>query len=373
MNNELNINWANLEGFTSIPLEISSICKYKGKKFSSDHKSIYSYLSKLQYDGKLNKAGFQSYDTLMARFGIGSKGSLTGYIDHLVKVGLLIKSEVKKGVTNQYEVMPLLLEHITYPAKSHRADSNKIKRETKKAIQVEQDTPKKVNNYPILQKYRKIYDGDKLKAFNKWGYEQDKADVQIKTSSVQEWSRVYESSLNAAQKSSFAESQVSEKRTWKFTPSSHVLELEYDEPDYDFSEEYEVVTEEQHITEELPPLTREEMNGYIRQLQHVPRDAVSTHKERLKRLAENYGIGVLCNAMTKFYAWHGEEIKTSPVVATAAIRALLETGLYAEIQSREALETGLVIALKYVPQVQPTIVHEPETEPDDFDMDGVPF
>ncbi|EOX4797689.1 hypothetical protein ACIL2P_000558 [Vibrio alginolyticus] len=178
MNNKLQIDWDKLKTFTLIPLEVSSICKYNGKKFSADHKNIYSYFHKLQHDGKLNDTGYASFDSLMKRFGIGSKGSLTGFINHLVDVGLLIRHKEGNGTRNRYEVKDIDLELATYPSKSHVADSNKTKN-------------KKANNYLLANKYRAILKGDKLKAFNQWVYKSDQEGIQLTSQDYATWSKSY--------------------------------------------------------------------------------------------------------------------------------------------------------------------------------------
>ncbi|EGQ7683742.1 hypothetical protein IZS58_004694 [Vibrio parahaemolyticus] len=178
MNNKLQIDWDKLKTFTLIPLEVSSICKYNGKKFSADHKNIYSYFHKLQHDGKLNDTGYASFDSLMKRFGIGSKGSLTGFINHLVDVGLLIRHKEGNGTRNRYEVKDIDLELATYPSKSHVADSNKTKN-------------KKANNYLLAEKYRAILKGDKLKAFNQWIWKADQEGIQLTSQDYATWSKHY--------------------------------------------------------------------------------------------------------------------------------------------------------------------------------------
>ncbi|EPS3428854.1 hypothetical protein ACVD55_000236 [Vibrio alginolyticus] len=178
MNNKLQIDWDKLKTFTLIPLEVSSICKYNGKKFSADHKNIYSYFHKLQHDGKLNDTGYASFDSLMKRFGIGSKGSLTGFINHLVDVGLLIRHKEGNGTRNRYEVKDIDLELATYPSKSHVADSNKTKN-------------KKANNYLLAEKYRAILKGDKLKAFNQWMWKADQEGIQLTSQDYATWSKSY--------------------------------------------------------------------------------------------------------------------------------------------------------------------------------------
>ncbi|MEF1312353.1 hypothetical protein QTO01_20045 [Vibrio mytili] len=178
MNNKLQIDWDKLKTFTLIPLEVSSICKYNGKKFSADHKNIYSYFHKLQHDGKLNDTGYASFDSLMKRFGIGSKGSLTGFINHLVDVGLLIRHKEGNGTRNRYEVKDIDLDLATYPSKSHVADSNKTKN-------------KKANNYLLAKKYRAILKGDKLKAFNQWIWKADQEGIQLTSQDYATWSKSY--------------------------------------------------------------------------------------------------------------------------------------------------------------------------------------
>ncbi|EPU5968964.1 hypothetical protein ACVX70_001120 [Vibrio alginolyticus] len=178
MNNKLQIDWDKLKTFTLIPLEVSSICKYNGKKFSADHKNIYSYFHKLQHDGKLNDTGYASFDSLMKRFGIGSKGSLTGFINHLVDVGLLIRHKEGNGTRNRYEVKDIVLDLATYPSKSHVADSNKTKN-------------KKANNYLLAEKYRAILKGDKLKAFNQWIWKADQEGIQLTSQDYATWSKHY--------------------------------------------------------------------------------------------------------------------------------------------------------------------------------------
>ncbi|MCS0403430.1 hypothetical protein [Vibrio diabolicus] len=178
MNNKLQIDWDKLKTFTLIPLEVSSICKYNGKKFSAEHKNIYSYFHKLQHDGKLNDTGYASFDSLMKRFGIGSKGSLTGFINHLVDVGLLIRHKEGNGTRNRYEVKDIDLELATYPSKSHVADSNKTKN-------------KKANNYLLAEKYRAILKGGKLKAFNQWIYKADQEGIQLTSQDYATWSKSY--------------------------------------------------------------------------------------------------------------------------------------------------------------------------------------
>ncbi|HHF2879429.1 TPA: hypothetical protein ACPJZV_000684 [Vibrio diabolicus] len=178
MNNKLQIDWDKLKTFTLIPIEVSSICKYNGKKFSADHKNIYSYFHKLQHDGKLNDTGYASFDSLMKRFGIGSKGSLTGFINHLVDVGLLIRHKEGNGTRNRYEVKDIDLGLATYPSKSHVADSNKTKN-------------KKANNYLLAKKYRAILKGDKLKAFSQWIWKADQEGIQLTSQDYATWSKSY--------------------------------------------------------------------------------------------------------------------------------------------------------------------------------------
>ncbi|ENS5062704.1 hypothetical protein ACE1HO_003485 [Vibrio cholerae] len=180
-NNYLKINWGEKQTHTQIPVSISSICKYKGKKLSTDHKLIYCYLHKLQFDGKINNSGVASFDAILNRFGIGSKGTLTGYIDHLVDVGLLVKKCEGNGHRNTYQVLDLDLDLITYPSKSHTKDSNKNKRKEKK-----------VNNFPLIKKYRAILEGDKLKAFNKWAYQADLDGLKLDSGKIQEFLRSLE-------------------------------------------------------------------------------------------------------------------------------------------------------------------------------------
>lgn len=185
MTNKLKIDWDKLKTFTLIPLEVSSICKYNGKKLSADHKNIYSYFHKLQYDEKLNDTGYASFDSLMKRFGIGSKGSLTGFINHLVDVGLLIRHKEGNGTRNRYEVKDIDLSLATYPSKSHVADSNKNKKHNNP-----QD--KKANNYPLAKKYREILKGDKLKAFNQWIWKADQEGIQLTAQDYATWSKHYD-------------------------------------------------------------------------------------------------------------------------------------------------------------------------------------
>ncbi|MCG3741984.1 hypothetical protein EXA18_00610 [Vibrio cincinnatiensis] len=176
MTNTLVINWNKLPTFTAIPIEISSICKYNNKKLSMDHKVIYSYLAKLDADNKLNNSGHASFDNIMQRFGYGSKGSLTGYIQHLVDVGLIVKSETRKGQRNIYTVNPINLDLVSYGSKSHVADSNKNKREAQK-----NEAPKKPNNFMFAKHHRSLLQTDptKLKQFNKWYMREDKLGVEL--------------------------------------------------------------------------------------------------------------------------------------------------------------------------------------------------
>ncbi|MBS9999863.1 hypothetical protein J4H39_21635 [Vibrio alginolyticus] len=185
MTNKLKIDWDKLKTFTLIPLEVSSICKYNGKKLSADHKNIYSYFHKLQHDGKLNDTGYASFDSLMKRFGIGSKGSLTGFINHLVDIGLLVRHKEGNGTRNRYEVKDIDLELATYPSKSHVAGSNKNKFSSNNL----QD--KKANNYLLAKKYRAILKGDKLKAFNQWIWKADQEGVQLTAQDYAIWSKHY--------------------------------------------------------------------------------------------------------------------------------------------------------------------------------------
>ncbi|EJA7359175.1 hypothetical protein P7M37_20125 [Vibrio parahaemolyticus] len=185
MTNKLKIDWDKLKTFTLIPLEVSSICKYNGKKLSADHKNIYSYFHKLQHDGKLNDTGYASFDSLMKRFGIGSKGSLTGFINHLVDIGLLVRHKEGNGTRNRYEVKDIDLELATYPSKSHVAGSNKNKFSSNNL----QD--KKANNYLLAKKYRAILKGDKLKAFNQWIWKADQEGVQLTAQDYATWSKNY--------------------------------------------------------------------------------------------------------------------------------------------------------------------------------------
>ncbi|WP_025626788.1 hypothetical protein [Vibrio parahaemolyticus] len=180
MTNKLKIDWDKLKTFTLIPLEVSSICKYNGKKLSADHKNIYSYFHKLQHDGKLNDTGYASFDSLMKRFGIGSKGSLTGFINHLVEVGLLIRHKEGNGTRNRYEVKDIDLSLASYPSKSHVADSNKNKLQDKKA-----------NNYLLAKKYRAILKDGKLKAFNQWIWKADQDGIQLTAEDYAIWSKDY--------------------------------------------------------------------------------------------------------------------------------------------------------------------------------------
>lgn len=181
----LTINWNKLNSFTAIPVDISSICKYKGKKFSTDHKLIYSYLSKLDYDGHLNstsKKGLQSFEAMMQRFGIGSKGSLSGYIQHLIDVGLLEKIDNGNGNANGYIVKPIIIDLISSRSKSHTSDSNKNKQELS-------PTKPKVNNFMVTKKWRNTFEGDPilLKEFNRWMYQNDNDNIEIKDHDVREW------------------------------------------------------------------------------------------------------------------------------------------------------------------------------------------
>ncbi|MDF5542646.1 hypothetical protein P3707_17175 [Vibrio parahaemolyticus] len=185
MTNKLKIDWDKLKTFTLIPLEVSSICKYNGKKLSADHKNIYSYFHKLQHDGKLNDTGYASFDSLMKRFGIGSKGSLTGFINHLVDIGLLVKHKEGNGTRNRYEVKDIDLELATYPSKSHVAGSNKNK------VSINNLQDKKANNYLLAKKYRAILKGDKLKAFNQWIWKADQEGIQLTAQDYATWSKHY--------------------------------------------------------------------------------------------------------------------------------------------------------------------------------------
>ncbi|MCF7456141.1 hypothetical protein [Vibrio sp. A1-1] len=185
MTNKLKIDWDKLKTFTLIPLEVSSICKYNGKKLSADHKNIYSYFHKLQHDGKLNDTGYASFDSLMKRFGIGSKGSLTGFINHLVDIGLLVRHKEGNGTRNRYEVKDIDLELATYPSKSHVAGSNKNK------VSINNLQDKKANNYLLAKKYRAILKGDKLKAFNQWIWKADQEGIQLTAQDYATWSKSY--------------------------------------------------------------------------------------------------------------------------------------------------------------------------------------
>ncbi|EOV3352739.1 hypothetical protein ACONG6_003545 [Vibrio cholerae] len=182
-NNYLKINWGEKQTHTQIPFSVSSICKYKGKKLSTDHKLIYCYLHKLQFDGKINNSGVASFDAILNRFGIGSKGTLTGYIDHLVDVGLLVKKCEGNGHRNTYQVLDLDLDLITYPSKSHTKDSNKNKRKEKK-----------VDNFMIAKKYRKLFEDepDKVKALNKFVWQADQDGVKLDSGKIQEFLRSLE-------------------------------------------------------------------------------------------------------------------------------------------------------------------------------------
>lgn len=178
-NNYLKINWSELtQGYLQIPPEILEICKYNGKKFSSDHKMIYTYLCKLDYCGKLNDSGIASFDTMMSVFGIGSKGSLTGYIQHLVDVGLLEKGETKKGQRNIYNVKLINLDLVSKGSKSHVADSNKNKRGAQNT-----EPPKKPSNFMFAKTNREklaiLGDTDKLNKFNSWFARQDNKGVKL--------------------------------------------------------------------------------------------------------------------------------------------------------------------------------------------------
>lgn len=214
------INWNKLDKFTALPYEISSICMYAGKKLSAEHKNLYCYLAKLQADGKLNGNGFASYETIMQRFGIGSHKTLTKYLDHFVNVGLLIKEE-QDGSCNTYEVKPLKQHLVSYPAKSHTADSNKARREKQKEqVSEVKDKPKKVDNYPIIVKQRKLYEDnpEKLKAWNKYAIKFDKANREITKQDVVDFTSSYQETLEPA--TAKPEPFVFTSKQWVFTPST---------------------------------------------------------------------------------------------------------------------------------------------------------
>lgn len=189
MTNTLQIDFNKLDSFTALPAVVSSICKYNNKKLSTDHKLIYVYLAKLEHDGFLNnstKKGLQSFDAIMQRFGYGSKGSLTGYIQHLVDVGLLEKTDNGNGHANSYSINPINIDLVSYPAASHQKGSNKNKRSQAKEVSTE---PKKVNNYPVAKRYREAFQHDSklLKAFNCWMMTNDEENIQVSSNDVLEW------------------------------------------------------------------------------------------------------------------------------------------------------------------------------------------
>lgn len=182
-NNYLKIDWSKLnKPFLQIPSEILTICKYNGKKLNSDHKLIYTYLCTLDNHGKLNDSGLASFDNLMKTFGIGSKGSLTGYIQHLVDVDLLEKSEKVLGARNHYTVKPVDLNLVSYGSKSHVADSNKNKR-IKAETTKQQEASKKPSNFMFAKTNREklaiLGDMDKLNKFNSWFARQDNKGVKL--------------------------------------------------------------------------------------------------------------------------------------------------------------------------------------------------
>ncbi len=182
-NNYLKIDWSKLnKPFLQIPSEILTICKYNGKKLNSDHKLIYTYLCTLDNHGKLNDSGLASFDNLMKTFGIGSKGSLTGYIQHLVDVDLIEKSEKVLGARNHYTVKPVDLNLVSYGSKSHVADSNKNKR-IKAETTKQQEASKKPSNFMFAKTNREklaiLGDMDKLNKFNSWFARQDNKGVKL--------------------------------------------------------------------------------------------------------------------------------------------------------------------------------------------------
>ncbi|OOF24010.1 hypothetical protein BZJ19_11570 [Salinivibrio proteolyticus] len=216
---EVKINWNKLDKFTALPFEISSICQYAGKTLSLHHKVLYSYFAKLQADGKLNENGYASYETLIQRFGIGSRNTLTKYIDYLVNLGLLVKHS-ENGNCNTYEVKPLQADLVSYPAKSHRADSNKARREKQKQKeQAKEDKPKKVDNYLIIVKQRKLYEDnpEKLKAWNKFAIGFDKDNREITKQDIVDFTRSYQETLEPA--TAKPEPFVFTSEQWVFTPT----------------------------------------------------------------------------------------------------------------------------------------------------------
>lgn len=199
------INWNKLDKFTALPYEISSICQYGGKTLSLHHKVLYSYLAKLQSDGKLNENGYASYETLIQRFGIGSRNTLTKYIDYLVSLGLLVK-HFENGSCNTYEVKHIKADLVSYPAKSHRADSNKARRENQnQQEQAKEPKPKKVNNFPTAKKYRQLWEDDpeKLRAWNKYAIKFDKENREITNQDIVDFTRSYQKTLEPAKPEQF--------------------------------------------------------------------------------------------------------------------------------------------------------------------------
>lgn len=136
----LEINWANLsEGFIQIPNEVLAIAKYRGVKFTSDHKMIYTYLANLDHRGLLNSRtarGLQSYDAIMHKFGIASKTTLSSKLQTLQELNLISKDEQENGSVNHYKIYPIDLSLVQYPANSHLADSYKNRRKAAKGEEI---------------------------------------------------------------------------------------------------------------------------------------------------------------------------------------------------------------------------------------------
>lgn len=91
------------KGFLQIPVDILTTTKINGKLFGFSEKAVYSYL--LSWSKSKDKV-FPSTRFICENLGIGSRNSLTKYLNKLVDHRLLIITKTK-GKSSEYTVLGL--------------------------------------------------------------------------------------------------------------------------------------------------------------------------------------------------------------------------------------------------------------------------
>jgi len=91
------------KGFLQIPVDVLTTTKINGKLFGFAEKAVYSYL--LNWSKSKDKV-FPSTRFMCEKLGIGSRNSLTKYLDKLVCHNLLTINKTK-GKSSEYTVLGL--------------------------------------------------------------------------------------------------------------------------------------------------------------------------------------------------------------------------------------------------------------------------